>query len=126
MIDRDGAPGRGIGLHQLTHRMLEDAFGMPREGGAEGWGAPAVHVYEEGDTLIVEAQLPGTKPDDIDVQVERGVLNISGRTETEREQKERNYLAARRRLRKTASACPLGPGARTRPLPRLAPPGRAP
>ena len=96
MIDRYEPFGRAMSLRQMMDRLLEDAFVMPRVGG-EGWGAPSVDVYEEGDNLVVEAQLPGIKPDDIDVQVERGVLTISGKTEAEEERKERNYLLREKR-----------------------------
>ena len=68
MIDRHGSLGRAMSLRQLMDRMLEDAFVMPREGGSgggESWGGPSMDVYEEGDYLVVEAQLPGMKPDDI-------------------------------------------------------------
>jgi HSP20 family protein len=97
MIDRQGSMGRGIGLRHLTDRMLEDAFVVPREGGAEGWGGPAVDVYEDGDSLVVEAQLPGMKPEDLDVHVERGVLSISGKAEAEQEHRGRNYLLREQR-----------------------------
>jgi HSP20 family protein len=109
MIDRYGSPGRGIGLRQLMDRMLEDAFVMPREGGTENWGGPAVDVYEDGDNLVVEAHLPGMRPDDIDVQVERGVLTISGKTETEQEQKERNYLLREKRVGRFSRSLQLPP-----------------
>jgi HSP20 family protein len=98
MIDRHGALGRAMSLRQLMDRMLEDAYVMPREGGAEGGGGPQMDVYEEGDNLVVEAHLPGMKPDDLDVHVERGVLTISGRTEAEQERKERNYLLREKRV----------------------------
>jgi len=55
-------------------RMLEDAFIMPREGGGQGWGGPAMDVYEESDNFVVEAHLPGLKPEDLEVQVEQGYL----------------------------------------------------
>jgi HSP20 family protein len=101
VIDRYGSMGRAMSLRQMMDRMLEDAFVMPREGGGgtggEGWGGPSLDVYEEGDNLVVEAQLPGMKPDDIEVNVERGVLTISGRTESEQERKERNYLLREKR-----------------------------
>jgi HSP20 family protein len=88
-----------MGLRQLMDRMLEDAFIMPREGGgANTWGGPEVDVYEEGDNLVVEAHLPGVKPDDIDVNVERGVLSISGKTESQEERQERNYLLREKRF----------------------------
>jgi HSP20 family protein len=90
MIDRYEPFGRAMSLRQMMDRMLEDAFVMPRAG--EGMGsAPALDVYEEGDDLVVEAQLPGVKPDDIDISIEQGVLTISGQTKAEQERKERNY-----------------------------------
>lgn len=98
MIDRHGTLGRAMSLRQLMDRMLEDAYVMPREGGAEGGGSPSMDVYEEGDNIVVEAHLPGLKPDDLDVNVERGVLTISGRTEAEQERKERNYLLREKRV----------------------------
>jgi HSP20 family protein len=97
MIDRYGMMGRGMSLRQLMDRMLEDAYVMPRERGGEGWGGPALDVFEEGDNLVVEAHLPGLKPDDLDVNVERGVLTISGQSETEEERKGRNYLLREKR-----------------------------
>ena len=98
MIDRHGSFGRAASLRQLMDRMLEDAVVMPREGGGEGWGGgPALDVYEEGDTLVVEAHLAGIRPEDLEVNVERGVLTISGRTESEQERKERNYLLREQR-----------------------------
>ena len=97
MIDRYGRPAQAMGLRHLMDRMLEDAFVMPRDGGGEGWGGPATDVYEEGDTLVVEAHLPGMKPDDINVNVERGVLTISGNAESGGESPGRNYLLREKR-----------------------------
>ena len=95
MIDRDDSSRGSMGLRQMMDRLLEDAVVMPR-GGALG-GGPALDVYEERDNFVVEAQLPGMKPDEIDVNVEQGVLTISGRTEAEEERKERNYLLREKR-----------------------------
>jgi HSP20 family protein len=97
MIDRNSAFGPSMSLRHVMDRLLEDAVVAPRQGGAAGWGGPALDIYEEGDTLVVEAQLPGFKPDDIDVNVERGVLTISGRTTAEPETQGRNYLVREHR-----------------------------
>ncbi len=97
MLDRHDPFGRTLGLRQVMDRLLEDAVVMPRGGDAQGWGGPALNVYEEGDTLIVEAQLPGLKPEDLDINVEQGVLTISGQTTAEEERKERNYLVREHR-----------------------------
>ena len=97
MLDRHDAFGRAMGLRQVMDRLLEDAVVMPRGGDGQGVGGPALNVYEEGDQLTVEAQLPGLKPDDLDINVEQGVLTISGQTTTEEERKERNYLVREHR-----------------------------
>ncbi|MDP8901299.1 MAG: Hsp20/alpha crystallin family protein [Actinomycetota bacterium] len=91
MLDRHDPFGRAMGLRQMMDRLLEDAVVMPR-GDGQGWGGPALNVYEDGDTLVVEAQVPGMKPEDLDINVEQGVLTISGQTTAEEERKERNYL----------------------------------
>ena len=95
MIDRYDPFGRTMGLRQVMDRLMEDAFVLPRQGSLGG--GTSVDVYEEGDNLVVEAQLPGLKPDDINVSVENGVLTISGQTEAEEERKERNYLLREKR-----------------------------
>ena len=92
MLDRHDPFARSLGLRQVMDRLLEDAVVMPRNGDGQGWGGPALNVYEDGDTLVVEAQLPGLKPEDLDINVEQGVLTISGQTTAEEERTERNYL----------------------------------
>ena len=95
MIDRYDPFGRAMGLRQVMDRLLEDAFVMPRQGG-DG-GGPAMDVYEEDDALVVEAHVSGFKPDDLDINVEHGVLTISGQAKAEQERKERNYLVREQR-----------------------------
>ncbi len=41
----------------------------------------AVDLYEDGNDLVAEMQLPGMKGDDINVEVVDNTLNISGRRE---------------------------------------------
>jgi HSP20 family protein len=97
MLDRNDTMGRAMGLRQVMDRLLEDAFVMPRGGEGQTWNGPALNVYEEGDQLNVEAQLPGIKPEDLDINVEQGVLTISGQTAKQEERKERNYFVREHR-----------------------------
>jgi HSP20 family protein len=97
MLDRSDSFGRAMGLRQVMDRLLEDAFVMPRGGEGQTWNGPALNVYEEGDQLTVEAQLPGIKPNELDINVEQGVLTISGQTATQEERKERNYFVREHR-----------------------------
>ena len=40
--------------------------------------APALDIYEDKDTFVVKAELPGMKKEDIDVSVRDGNLTLSG------------------------------------------------
>lgn len=42
-----------------------------------GW-CPVVDVHETEDALILQAELPGLKADDVSLSVENGVLTLSG------------------------------------------------
>lgn len=44
---------------------------------------PAVDIFEERERFIVRADLPGVDPDDIEVNMENGVLTVSGERKNE-------------------------------------------
>jgi HSP20 family protein len=44
------------------------------------------------DELVVEAQLPGLKPEDVDITVENGTLTIRGESAEDREEKKGDFL----------------------------------
>ena len=70
-------------------RMMSDfspAFGATRSG-----LIPAIDVYEKGDSIVVEASLPGIDTDKVDVAVENDVLTIEGKEEKKTEVDEKNY-----------------------------------
>lgn len=52
---------------------------------------PNVDIIEKADELLVVADMPGTRPEDIDVNFENGVLTIHGRVR-ERQPRETNFL----------------------------------
>ena len=52
---------------------------------------PAVDAYEDKERLVIKADLPGLKQNEIDVSVEDGVLTIKGEKKKENEVKEKNY-----------------------------------
>ena len=53
--------------------------------------APAVDIYDNKDSLVIKADLPGLTQKDIDVSVEDDVLTIKGEKKKENEIKEDNY-----------------------------------
>jgi HSP20 family protein len=52
--------------------------------GAERW-APQIDVKQEGDELVVRADLPGMKSEDVNVNVTEDVMTLSGERKEERE-----------------------------------------
>lgn len=52
---------------------------------------PPVDVAEEGDNLILKAELPGMKEEEIDIEFENGLLTLKGERSFESEKSERNY-----------------------------------
>jgi HSP20 family protein len=93
MIDRSSGVGQAMGLRHMMDQMFQNAYVTPNSGqAAEPWGGFPVDVYEQGDALVVEASLPGLRPEALDVQFERRVLTIQGRTPTESAPANRRYL----------------------------------
>ena len=82
------------GLHERIGQLLE----APRSGDGDGrqpW-APLVDIEETEDAWVVEAELPGVRPEDVNVEVRENELAISG----EIRQREREGIL-RRRTRRT-------------------------
>jgi HSP20 family protein len=52
-----------------------------------GW-CPVVDVHESNDEIMLQAELPGLSSDDVELNIENGVLTISGEKKQEREEGE--------------------------------------
>lgn len=71
-------------LNQLQ-KELERSYEIDREEGAVAtaeW-TPAVDIKEEPHQFVIHADIPGVKPEDIDVSMEDGVITIKGEKKTE-------------------------------------------
>jgi HSP20 family protein len=53
--------------------------------------SPAIEVIDKKDRLLVRAEVPGVKPEDIDISVSDNTLTIKGERKTESEVKEDDY-----------------------------------
>jgi len=53
-------------------------------------------VYEKDGNLVIKADLPGAKPEDVEVTVEDGDLIIRGERKAEKEVKEKDYYRMER------------------------------
>lgn len=94
IVRRPSPLGEFMTLRQAMDRLFDDDVFRPfrwTSGAFEGPGLP-LDVSTTPDELIVEASLPGIKPEDVDITVENGTLTITGKTADERRAEEGSYL----------------------------------
>ena len=70
-------------LHDRFNQVLS-ADSDSVEGRHGDW-APPVDIFERGDELILRAELPGLKTEDIDIRVENGKLVLRGERKQEKQ-----------------------------------------
>jgi HSP20 family protein len=61
---------------------------------------PAMDIIAEDDALLIRAELPGLKVDEINVEVQDNVLTIRGQHEESKDDRDKRFI---RRERRTAS-----------------------
>ena len=64
-------------LRQEINRFFDMPMGGGTSGMLEGW-TPAIDLFEDKETITVQAEMPGLKKEDIDVSIEGNTLSISG------------------------------------------------
>lgn len=84
-------------LNQLQRELAlskDDKGGESSVATAE-W-APAVDIKEEADKFVIHADIPGVKPEDIEISMEAGVLTVKGEKETETKTEKEGYKRVER------------------------------
>ena len=89
-------PFRGVtSLQDQINRLFSEAFDRSEGGSLTPW-APAVDIYETEHELVVKADVPDVKPEELDIRVERNILTIRGERKFEKKVDENNYLRVER------------------------------
>lgn len=107
-----------VALHDEIKQVFERFFGEQDTDGSAVVTAqwvPRVDIKEEAGRFVIYADLPGIDPQDIEVQMDKGILSIKGErksestAETERFSRvERRYGSFHRRFALPDSADPEG------------------
>ena len=79
-IRRSGSFGDLLSLRQAMDRLFEESFVNPRTWQFGEGQLVQVDVYTTNDEVVVEAVLPGVKPEEVDITVEGNALTIAGDT----------------------------------------------
>lgn len=84
-------------LNQLQRELERAHEGGSGEGSiATAEWTPSVDIKEENDKFVLHADIPGVKPEDIDVSMENGVLTIKGEKKTEAKTEQEGYKRVER------------------------------
>lgn len=80
-------------LQSQMNRLFEPFLGrnFDDQDLASGSWVPPVDVVEEKDAILVSAELPGIRPDDVEIQYENGVLVLRGQRTFQQESSDRTY-----------------------------------
>lgn len=99
----DPFPSLESRMNQLFRGMMDTVGG----GGDVGLGSYPVDVDEDNDSITIEAELPGFRRDEIDVNVENGVLTIKAERQPKQSDGNRKRHMAERRYTRVQRAFTL-------------------
>lgn len=116
--------GLGGGAFTLMRRMADDMdrlfenFGLGRAvglwrglpGDEQAAWLPQVETFRRGDKLVVRADLPGLKKEDVKAEIDNGVLTLSGHRSSEREENRDEFYRSERSYGSFYRAIPLPEG----------------
>jgi HSP20 family protein len=102
-------------MHEEMDRAFAEAFsgGAHASSGQEGGWSPAIDVSERQGNLVVHADLPGIKPEDVQVEVDNDMLILSGKREHSQQSEQKGFHRRERMYGSFYRAIPLPEGTNT-------------
>ncbi|MBA3019084.1 MAG: Hsp20/alpha crystallin family protein [Proteobacteria bacterium] len=86
-------------LQDRINRIFNEAFADSKdfedEVSMSAW-RPVVDIFDTNNAIVIKAELPGIKKDDVSVDVKDNVLTIKGERSLSKEIKEENYYRKER------------------------------
>jgi HSP20 family protein len=112
LLEQFGFGRAGFGLTPNVGSLVGSDLGgrSSRFGGGDSLWAPQVEVGQRGDRLVVRADLPGVNKDDVHVEVDDGVLTISGERRNEQQEERDGVFRSERSYGSFYRAIPLPEG----------------
>lgn len=94
IVRRPSPLGEFMTLRQAMDRLFDDDVFRPMRWNGGSFDGPALplDVTTTADELVVEASLPGIKPEDVEITVENGTLTITGKSGAEHRSEDGSYL----------------------------------
>lgn len=81
-----------MSLREAMDRLFEESFVRPMAWLTRGeYAGLPLEMYETDKEVVVKAPLPGFKPDEVDIELQNGVLSIRAEHKEEHEEKGATY-----------------------------------
>jgi len=87
-----------VTLREAMDRLFAESFVRPGSAFPTTFEGPAVDMYQTKDEIVVQATIPGVKPEDIDISVTGEILTIKGEFKQEDKIEEGSYVRQERRF----------------------------
>lgn len=78
-------------MQDQMNKLLDLAWNREGEELQEGIWQPSVDIYEDENSVVIKAELPGIEQKDIEVKIEDNTLILRGERKHEQEVKKENY-----------------------------------
>jgi HSP20 family protein len=93
-------PFRGVAtLQDRINRIFDDALVRSRDNEDDinlcAW-RPAVDIYDNMDSIVINAELPGVEKKDVSVEIKDNIITLKGERVIDNEVKEENYYRKER------------------------------
>jgi HSP20 family protein len=75
-------------IARLQDEMSRQLIGSERR---TGGFVPAVDIFEDKDAIFLKAELPGVKPEEVNVHVENNILTLTGERKLEKSEDREGY-----------------------------------
>jgi len=99
-------PGKALSPFEEMEHRFEELFRRPFSLGPSWFPrlrapemeeiSPTVDIFEEGGDVVVKAELPGMRKEDIDVKLTENTVTISGEKKKEEKVEKKNYYRMER------------------------------
>lgn len=86
-----------VSLRDAMDRLFQDSVIRPTTRTFAREGTFAMDVYETDNEIVVEASLPGIKPEDVDITMTGDTLTIKGEIKAGEEVRQESYYLQERR-----------------------------
>jgi HSP20 family protein len=113
LIRRPSPFGEMLSLRSAMDRIFDEAFVRPLAAAGDDARGMPLDIYTTPDALVIEAALPGVRPEDVDISVLGDTLTLTATSAAERSEESADYLYREVRRGRTSRTVTLPAGLRT-------------